>query len=235
LSQTRATVRGRIKELLGDVRPAEPIFTQFRYDECINRNIQMFMGRAIAQDTTLTVSLVAGSYDYTVTAIIGEVKSAWQAFLSGTGAELTYLPLEELNNLYHQESSAAAASGDPAYFSLYESTTQVWKVRVAPTPASSGSLILYQSVTLDLPTSEGSSIAMDEQLIRALECAVAADLIETADQATLQAGRISRAAVPTFRLQAEQGLKDHNQRRMGMGRRQNYVLRRRAGSIVAPR
>lgn len=225
MSETRATVRGRVRELLGDVNPAERVVGQFRYDAVMDRQYQIIASRTLrAKEHDIAVTLIAGTYDYTV-GTVGETQSVEQVFLDADGVELQYLPLSVLNSRFRQDTTEPADRGTPRHYSTYDNTSQVVKIRVAPTPIDSGALSVVGSSNPVLGTSEGSAILFTEGLIRGLESACAAEIILMLDDAMLARLGLSRGAGVLFREQAEAAIREHNLRQRRLGRGQNHVVR----------
>lgn len=226
MSKTRVAVRTSIQDLLGDTIPAEPIWSVFRYNEAINRNINLLAGRSLQIDSIAqTVTLIAGTYDYALTAAAGEMAAILQAFHVSSGQEILPLPWTEFNSQYRQDTSAPAPSGVPCHFTLWEATGTP-RIRLGPTPNATGTVSLHEKTTVDLPTADGSTITFSDSLIRSLEASAGADLVESASREMLDKARLDRSFARTLRGQAEQGLRDHNLRKLRLGRRQSAVIRR---------
>jgi hypothetical protein len=207
----------------------------FRYEEIIQRGIHSIATRTMMpRDAVASVTLVAGTYDYAVSASL-TIQSVSQAFLNSTGDELVFVPFDEFNAYYKQDTALPRASGTPAEFTLWENTSGLTRVRFGPTPSAAGTVkIHYSSITS--PTTDSGFILFADDLITALVSWCAADIVVALDRAILTARGLDKSSAGPWIAEANQIIRGYNVRQGNLGLRQNHVLRyggRRNRSMVA--
>jgi hypothetical protein len=239
MAATRAVVRARIQELLGDVNPAERVVNLYRLNEIINRNMQVVAAQTIRPTELATaITLVNGTYDYAIVTV-DETQTVDQVFANGagvalaTGAELKLRTFVDMCSTYKQDTAAPVASGIPLHYTVYEKSDNVVTLRIGPTPNAAAvtarvSLIVRATGLITLPTTDASSIRFNAVLMRGLEAACAADVVEMLDDASLGALKISRGWAASLRRQAQEAIAAHNFRDEGLGRRHSDFTARSA-------
>lgn len=234
MAATRAVVRGRIQEILGDVNPSERVVGQFRYDEVIARNMHLIAARCVLpRDSVTSITLVANTYDYAAHATL-QYQSITQALLNSTGRELNYVPMEQFNAYYRQDTAEPRESGEPREYTIYENTSNLVRVRFGPTPNASDTAKFHATSLPALLTADSSSIPFSNDLLRGLESACAAELVLALSPDALAKLGLDKSVAGAWTAQTERAIHDHNVRQQAMGRRQNHILRHR-GRRVADR
>src|SRR6185503_5296046 len=90
--------------------------------------------------TQLTLS--AGTYDYTTSLANLAIR---QVMRKSDGGEVFRIPLEELNARYRQDTDVPVdRSAYVIHYALYETNTQLTRLRVGPTPSATATLLLYK-------------------------------------------------------------------------------------------
>ena len=225
MSATRSVVRGRIQELIGDVNPAERVVGQFRYDEVIGRNMHLLGARcAMGRDSVVSVTLVAGTYDYAVHATL-QYRDVSQVFLNDDGAELGFVPREQFDAYYLQDTADPVSSGTPREYTVYENTSSLTRIRVGPTPDAAGTLKVHASSIPALLTSDGATIPFSLELLRALESQCAAEIVLMLGQDALAKLGLDRAVAQKWTAEVDRTVRAYNQRVHDLGTRQNRILR----------
>lgn len=225
MSITRAAVRARLQELLGDMNPDARVVGQFRYNEVISRNMNMLASRSIRpRETELTVAVVAGTYDYTldVTKTIATVSSVYDYT---NWWELEFLEFEAFNRAFRENTVNPPISGRLSHYTLWETAGQLGTLRVGPMPNAATSLRVHYGILPAALASESTAIPFTLELQRALESFSAAELISTLGDERLQKLGLSRSVVGLWQAQGQQALRDHNKRQGSMGRVNRGVLR----------
>lgn len=225
MAASRAVVRGRIQELIGDVNPAERVVNQFRYDEVIGRNMHLLGARcAMGRDSVASVTLVAGTYDYAVHASL-QYRDVSQVFLNDDGAELGFVPLGQFNAYYLQDTADPRSSGTPREYTVYENTSSLLRIRVGPTPDAAGTLKVHGSTIPVLLTSDSASIPFSLELLRALESQCAAEIALMLGPDALAKLGLASTAAQKWTAEVDSTVRAYNRRIHDHGSRQNRVLR----------
>jgi hypothetical protein len=231
MAATRAVVRARIQELLGDVNPAERVVNLYRLNEIINRNIELIAPRvACPMRVAVSVTTEAGTPDYTASASF-EAQTVEQVFMNASGEELKLITFAEMCSNYRQDTATPVASGTPLYYTVYEKSDNVATLRIGPTPNAILVMKVHATSLTVLPTEDGSpggDIYFNAVLMRGLEAACAADVVEMLDDASLGALKISRGWAASLRRQAQEAIAAHNFRDEGLGRRHSDFTARSA-------
>ena len=225
MSATRATVRGRIQEILGDVNPSERVVNQFRLDETIGRNMHLIAGRAMMpRDSVTSVALVASTYDYSLSASL-TYQMVEQVLLDSTGREIAFVPFAQFNAYYRQDTAQPIGTGTPQEYTLYETTTNILKIRFGPTPSASDTAKVHAAAVPALLTADSSVIPFAHTLIRGLESACAAEIVLALSDEALGRLGLSRGVARKWSADAEGAIHDYNVRQRRMGAQQNHILR----------
>lgn len=224
MASDRETVRGRIKELLGDSNPSEPIFGEFRYNDIINRNVYLIAGRATMPRTSVTsVSLVASTYEYTVASTVAQ--SVGQVFLNSNGDELNPVPWEQFNAYYKQDTAVPRASGTPREYTMREDTSNTLRFRFGPTPNATDTAKVHLSILPATLASDTTAIPFANDLVRALELTCAAEVVLVMDKARRQAAGLSPDVASKWLAASDAMVRDYNIRQAKLGTRQDHIYR----------
>ena len=225
MAQTRAVVRGRIQELLGDVNPSERVFGTFRYNEIIGRNVPMLAVRCMMpRETVVSLALTATTYDYTIAAST-DATGVSQVFLNSTGDELGFVPFEQFNAYYRQDTAEPRDSGTPREYTLSENTSNVTRIRIGPTPDASDTAKIHIERIPAALTADSSSIPFAEDLMRGLESLCAAEVVLVMSPEQRARLGLSPDSVSKWLGDADRVVHDYNVRQRRLGSNQNGVLR----------
>lgn len=226
MAATRAVVRGRVQEILGDVDPSNRVVGQFRYDEVIGRNMHLLAGRVqMPQDAVASITLAAGTYDYAVHASLQYLTVA-QVFLDSDGQELEFVPRDEFNAYYRQDTSQPRSSGTPREYTVYEAaTTSLLRMRFGPTPDATDAAKVHASSLPALLSTDSSSIPFSNELLRGLEsmCATEIALSLSPEQAARLG--LDKSVVRKWSDDADEAIRTFNVRQRNLGNRQDRILR----------
>lgn len=227
MSATLAATRRRVQNLIGDRNPDRRSVNSIRLDEIIEKNVHLIAGRIILprEPVTTGVTLVAGTYDYSLT---GEIALVSRVVDNTRGDELIFLDFDELNRRFEQDTSDPVESGTTGFWTTWEDSSQVTRLRIAPTPSAAGTLRVYHAVepaALNVNT-ETTAIPFPRMLLRGLEAMCAAEAASLLSEDELAILKLSPGVVGIWNSQANQAIRDHNQRQLGKGRRQEGILRK---------
>lgn len=222
MSATRAITELRIRRLLDDLDPDAYAISSVRMHDLLDIEMQLLASRAVlSMEATVTITLVAGTYDYTISGILSNLR---QAVLNSNGFPLTPLPLEELNATYFQGTAQAVGRSTPRYYALFETSAQASKMRVAPTPVAADTINLFYSV---VPTalSDTTNIPFSAPLVRVLELSCATSALSMMSPEDRQQRMLGPEAAGRWAQMAEQGLRDENWRqRVASGALQHSIV-----------
>lgn len=227
MSQTLSQTRWNVQQLVGDNNPDRRSVSFVRLNEIVKNNAHSMFSRIIKpRDTVVSVTVSAGTYDYSLSNEVGNVA---QIFLNSTGDELAPLPFEILNARYRQDTDNPSASGTPAEYSLWEGVNNATRIRIAPTPSAGGTLKVHRSTipVFSSPPADADSIPFALDLLRALEMACAADSLAGLSEDELAVLKTDRSAASMWRARADQALRNYNVRASANGYRQQEVIRAR--------
>lgn len=232
MSVTRAAIRTRVRELLGDTNGDERQISSFRYLQSIHRNMHLIAARVnMPRSSVQSVSIsVAGGYEYTT--LTNTPQSVGLVLLNSTGAELAPVPWEQFNAYYRQDTAEPRDSGTPREYTMRENTSNGLVLRFGPTPDASDTVKVHISIIPDQPASDSTAVPFSDELARAWESAVAAELVSTIADDRLKALGVPRSAAGLFLKQMDEAIRDYNRRQGRLGTRQDHIMRgnRRAGS-----
>lgn len=221
MSQTRAVTEMNIRYLLDDLDPDDYAISSVRMHQYLQGQMHMLAARMVLpMEAVTSVSVTAGTYDYTLSGTVGDVRKVlWDA----TGQELVRLSFDDICSGYLQDSTASVTRGIPIAYALYETSAQASKMRVAPTPVSSGTLKLYYGIVPAALTADSSTIPFSAPMLRVLERLTAAECASVMSPADRQRRMLGDGAAALWRQQAEQALANENFRMRTMGALQEKI------------
>ena len=217
-------MRAAVQELLGDTNPDQRQVTTFRYNQSIHRHVSAIASRVyLPRIAVQSVSLVAGTFEYT--SLTATPNTVDQVILNSTGAELAPVPWEQFNAYYRQDSAEPRDSGEPREYTIRESVTNGLVIRVGPTPSEADTLKIFETTIPAQVASDTTSIPFADELRRALESFVAAEIISTLSEDRLRALGVAKSAATLYLKQGEDGIRAYNIRQGRLGQRQDRILR----------
>jgi hypothetical protein len=191
--------------------------------QLMNTALHMLANRVMMEDEALlTVQLVAGTYDYTLTGIAGPVRNV---FLSPYGLELERMEWDEITVLYRQDTAAPAGSGVPSEYALVETSAQASKIRVAPTPSSLGAVAMkvrYSIIPAAL-TAETSTVPFSQSMLRAFERQVASMCVALMSPEDRKRRMLGVEQVKGWQEMVESTVREENWR-MRLGSTQDAIM-----------
>lgn len=236
MSQTGIVTHYNIRTMIDDLSRESYAISTPRMNLIVKREVQLLAARSILPIVSPTsIALTAGTYDYTIT---GTPQTIRQLILNSDGTELDRISLEEMNNLYKQDTNVAAGRATPRVYALYEINTQVCKVRLGPTPVANDSLDIYYEIApaaaetaLIDGTSAGvygsaNDVPFPPLLLGALERMCAAHCVSVMDEADRARRKINPQAIGLWRDEADDMVRQSNWRARFNGRSQSHVMRR---------
>lgn len=245
MSLSLVDVRDRVRLLTGDVDPGRPAVGTLRMNAMIEGRLIEFSGRTFRHDEAVqTVTLVASTYDYTLT---GETFGVQEVLRNSDGYALRRQTMEYMNEHYRQDTSSPVASANlPVDYAIFElagttaSAVQRTRIRVGPTPNASGSLKVWSNVIPALLTMYNyygddnvTEVGLGDNLspgaangdglfIVALVHAVAGDCVLSMPEEERKRLAISTQIVPVWQRISDNALKGHNWR-MRLNSAQSHV------------
>lgn len=210
MSATRSVTEANIRLLIDDSNPDDYAISSVRLHQVVQGEMQLIGSRmALPMEAVTSVSLVAGTYDYTLTGIVADVR---QVMLDSNGRALDPLTLEEMNRNYYQDTTPGTGRGTPRYYALYETSAQLSRMRVAPTPNASDTLKLYHGLIPAALSADSSTIPFSAPLLRVLERSAAAECVAMMSPEDRAKRMIGIESLTLWREMAEQGFRDENWR-----------------------
>jgi hypothetical protein len=208
-SNSRAGLEQNIRYLIDDLNPDQYAISSVRLHAFINAAMHLIANRTVLEKEAVTiVATVAGTYDYTLTGIIADVR---QVFLDTYGLELERMELEQLNSVYRQDSATPLLRGLPRFYALYETSAQANRIRLAPTPnLTAGSLKVHYSILPSSLTADTSTVPFPLGLLRVLERMVAAEAVLVMSAEDRKARMLGLEQVREWQAMAERGIRDEN-------------------------
>lgn len=220
MSQTRSVTSYNIRLLIDDLDPDDYAISSVRMNQYIQGQMHLLGNRMVLpMEAVTSVAVTGGTYDYTLTGTAGDVR---QVFWNSTGQELDRLSFEDIVSQFLQDTSVSS-TGTPAYYSLYETSAQASKLRLAPTPAASGTLKIYYGIIPAALTTDASTIPFSAPMLRVLEKMVARECLGIMGPDDLKRRMISKDVIPLWTQQIEQGISYENFRMAAMGSLKGYI------------
>lgn len=208
--KSRSAIERNIRSLIDDLDPERYAIKTTRMRQMIEAQMELIASRTfLPQESVTSVALLAGTYDYTLTGVVGDIR---QLVDDATGVPLIEVPMEEMVVTYRQDSSQPAPRGKPLAFAVAERSDQAVRIRVGPTPISTGTLDLYYGVIPSGLTSDISLIPFSEPLLRALERAVASQCVVAMSESDASRNMISADIVPVWRQMVDDAIREENMR-----------------------
>ena len=224
MSVTRAAIRTRVRELLGDTNGDERKISAFRYLQSIHRNMHMIAARVnMPRSSVQSITLVASTYEYT--SLTNTPQSVGLVLLNSTGAELRPVPWEQFNAYYKQDTAEPRDSGTPSEYTIRENTSNGLVIRFGPTPNASDTVKVHIAIIPDQPSTDSTAVPFSDELARAWESAVAGELVSTISEDALKSLGVPRSSAALFFNQMEQAIRDYNRRQGRLGTRQDHIMR----------
>ena len=232
MALTVGEVRNRVKEVLGDMNPSDQVVGEYRYDEIVRGNVQVVASRAnMPRNSPVSISLLAGTYDYAVSATL-TYQSIAQVLLNSNGRELVFVPFEQFNAYYKQETAEPHGSGTPVEWTAYENTSGLTRMRFGPTPDESDTAKVHAN---SIPLLDPASISFSDDLVRALIYSCASEvLLMLNDEQRAKLGLDTKVAAK-WAADVERAIHGYNVRQQNLGAVANHVLRyggRRARTVA---
>jgi len=231
---TRDTVRTNIRESLGDVNPSETVVGDFRINDVISRNMYAIAGRSeMPRSSVTSVSLSASTYEYTVSSTTGH--TVGQVFLNSDGYELAYVPWEQFNAYYRQDTAEPRGSGTPREYTMREDTSNLLRFRFGPTPDATDTAKVHLSVLPAALTTDAISIPFANDLLRALEAACLSEIVLALDKSTLAKLGLSKDVAGKWSAESDRLVRGYNLRMGRLGGRQDRIITDRRTRAVGAR
>lgn len=220
MSQTFDVTVANIRQWLRDTNPADYVFSTELLRRAINNSYQR-VGREIGiGKATQTLTLIAGTKDYTVT---GTTDVLSQLIRTSDNLPMEKLSLTLLNEYL---AGATQPTGEPEVWSAWETSAQVATIRVAPIPTASQAghtLILWRS-PLATSLALSGSITLEEGACRAVELDVAIKLLLSATAEDVVKLRLDKLVVGEWREDVRRMIKAERVRMNRMFRGAHYEL-----------
>lgn len=212
MSATRSATEANIRLLIDDNNPDQYAISSVRMHQFVQGEMQLIAARTfLPMESVLSVPLVAGTFDYTLTGIVGDVR---QVVRHTDGIPLQRQTLDYMVGMWRQDSAAqVGTSPQPLDYAILETSAQLVRIRLGPTPSSSAvSVDVYYGVMSASLTADSSTIPFSAPLLRALERACASECVAVMSRADRDARMIDVASVGLWRELSEQGIREENLR-----------------------
>jgi len=228
MSQTAAETALNVRRMIDDLDKDDYAISSLRMANIISGAVQALAARThqpINASPPTTIVLSNGVFDYTISLANIAIR---QILLASNGRDLVRIPLEELNARYRQDTSVPAASTSfPTHYALYETNTQLTRIRVGPTPdASAGTLLVYRDVLPASTSGDTSSIPFGNLMCQAVEASAAAECVLSMVPEERAKRMISQDVVQLWLKGVDDAVKAENVRQRMMGRSQTHVVQR---------
>lgn len=237
MSMTRVRAVLRVREMLRDMDPSDALASDYTYAEVIERNANAIAGRVtLPLIAVASTSLVAETYEYTLTDV--QVQRIEQVILNSNGKELVFVPWDEFNAHYRQDTATPVASGTPVEYTWSERASTGLGVndtiiRVGPTPSAADAIDVYRAnmpaaaATPNpsyLASADGFVIPFADDLMAALLAACAGEIASTSSADALAKRGLAPGAARAWLAQVEPAIRSYNLR-MWRSQRAGHPIR----------
>ena len=221
MSQTRLVTEQNVRYLIDDLDPDDYAISSVRMHQYLQGQMQLLGGRMILpMEAVTSVAVVAGTYDYTLTGTVGDVR---QVLWNANGLVLEPLSFDELNETFRQDTALNYTATVPMCWALYETSAQASKLRIAPTPAASGTLKVYYGVIPASLTADSSTIPFSAPMLRILERMVASECVTVMSPEDRKRRMIGTGVVAMWQRATEMGIANENFRMRTQGALQSRI------------
>lgn len=173
--QTVGTTKRNIRQLTNDTQPGRYACSGERMLQLIDAHLQLLTDELNYADTWTTgaVSYAAGTSEYALPAgeyrVVSEVKRHSDGVLL---ARRAWDVVDAMNQ------SQSPIQGNPTDYALYEDTALTSRIKLFPTPNTSGTLDMFFSVAPSALTwDDTTAIGLSTAAMRLLEARVAAEIV----------------------------------------------------------
>jgi hypothetical protein len=221
MSQTRAITEMNVRYLIDDLDPEDYAISSVRMHQYLQGQMHLLASRMVLpMEAVTSVAVVAGTYDYTLTGTVGDIRQIqWNA----TGGELEPMLFEELNAEFKQDTAVVYSSGTPRAYAPFETSAQASKIRVAPTPAATGTLKVYYGIIPAALTADSSVIPFSAPMLRILERLVASECVSVMSPEDRKRRMLGTEVVAFWARMVEHGISDENFRMRTQGSTQRRI------------
>lgn len=196
MSGTLGTSRNRVRVLIHDTLTGNLAVSDERLNQMIDSaNLQV--GNVLGySDTWLTsaVTLVAGTTEYSFTA--GEYQTLTILRRASDKRMLRKQTMRDLEAL--RDGAATDTRGSVTDYALYETTGQLIKLRVYPTPSAADTLDAFVSTTVTALSADSDAIPHSRGGVQALEYMVAAECVGSMTPEDLMDRHLSPATAAIY-------------------------------------
>ena len=225
-ADSRTALELNIRYLIDDLDKSNYAISSVRMVQMMNGAMQSIAGRTVIPfEDVYDIDLVAGTYDYSLSGIEGAIHNVWLAI---TGMDLERMTFDDMVAEFKQDTSNAYPQGRPRYYSLHETSGQLLKIRVAPTPntlASFDTLKVRHSLIPNALTVEASAVPFSDTLLRAFERQVAAECVLAMSPDDRKKRMIGMEQVRDWLEMVEMGIREENFRqRVASGATQDRIM-----------
>lgn len=224
MSATRSATEDIIRLLIDDHDRDDYAISSIRMAEIIQGQMQLLGAQThLPMEAVTSVALLAGTYDYTLTGVVGDVR---QVIDNATGMELTPVTLDELVSTYRQDTAVPQGSSNPPlYYAVLETSAQLSRIRVAPTPGASGTLKVYYGIVPASLSADASTIPFSAPLLRVLERSCAMECVASMSREDRAQRMISADVLSIWQNSVSEGLRAENLRLrvVGSGTQANVI------------
>ena len=222
MAGTRLASETNARILIGDLDSNNYAVSNERLHEIIKNKAQM-ISREVGLGpswSAAAVALTQGTRDYTLGAGV-EYSSIRHLILDSRNWIMSRVPLDTINAYYQGFVPFSNAVGIPYVYAMWESSSQTINLRIFPTPASGDSISIFTSVSGTPLSADGSTIPFSNDLLMALEKAVAVAAWKSmpADRKT-----VSPEFIQELEMDSARGIADERIRLIRLRRTSNMAL-----------
>jgi hypothetical protein len=226
MSQSVTQTHYNVRLLIDDVDADQYAISIPKMSVIIAKAVQLIAVRSYQSLSAAPTSLalVAGTTDYSLAASPTAIR---QVILNSDGVPLDRIPLEQLNEMFRQDTAVSAGRGIPRYYAVYDvnnpasGADTTCKIRVGPTPSAADSLKIYYDL---IPTrntgnyieNAAAVIPFSPPLVSAVESTAAAECVASMDDDDIKRRKISRGYAQVLLQNAERMILESNFRQRMM-------------------
>lgn len=226
MSVTRSRAVWRVREMLRDMDYSDSLASDYVYIDVVERNARSIAGRVFLPLLSVqSTSLTAGTYEYTLTDT--QVQSITQVILNSNGQELVFVPWEQFNAHWKQDSATPVSSGTPTEYTWREIASTGLGIndaviRVGATPSADDTIDIYRanavpSATTPAPSqqftmTDSTAIPFADDLMAGLYAACAGEIAATSAPEALAKRGLSPNCAGVWLAQVTPAIVTYNRR-----------------------
>lgn len=227
--------RRRVRYLIDD-HSAKPTFNDYRLNYLLGMAAQNIGKKLVASPLStpyVSVALVAGTYDYVITAST-EFGTIWKVERNSDGDELVPRSLDYMVSVFKQDTSGALGRSAPTDYATWEeegpSGTNTTRIRVGPTPAAADTLRVYNTRPVALSgdasdVADSATLPFVSQFLRVIEAETAVLCVAAMSDDELSQRKLSRTNyLAKLNEIVQDGIREENWRRRALNNGLQHMI-----------